>query len=684
MTTETFKHIDLSTNSLTPKDILGWREKEYMEDMFFKAPIYDKIKESIIHQDITLIIGNPLSGKTRIVFDSIKESGQKWNIIIPKKDKKNTEEGYIIPTTITNILVLLDDVDDYCQESNTSLNKLLKHIINSNIKCVITCRRGPEFDRFKKYLNHNIRTRLFLNKYHIERFDKSNPDVANFLSSNKERFKSDIRNFDGNFGSVVLPLDAMRERFSKLKENEKEIPISILLGLKLHYHLLNYENSKGTFSDDKIKHFCKKYINQEISPYEWEEAKNILESTETALNFITSESDINIEEAYIDFLYDSNGNSVDVVHNDFSEKRILSLFNKLYKPEEKQPWGFPVTTRDLNVLIKKAATFKEGKDIFNKIPKSERDSFSYTYLMNLCDGKSELIALYKELRSRGIKTLFVPNHTFIAKFKVFTDLYDSLKELEPKLLEHRNSTTNRLLKLAEQNPEATLNYLFLKEPKIKIYKNPVFNQILLLCCNQYEHFELYLKPAIDILDNLDYPLKKNIIKNIIKLKLYDVAIPLVEKYLVRYDYHNEIANCKKESDHLVSLDNYIKSLKHIEFLSQEQKALTNISKLLLDNPTIVQIGQYKKILSDTHHFLKSKKQELLNLRNTEHLREALILNEIHLTDSSELMTRLEELYRLDYLSKSEFPTLVDRVTDENKLTILNAFLNKTTANKGLA
>lgn len=684
MATETFRHIDLSKNALTPKDILGWREREYIEDMFFKAPIYDKITESIRDKHITLIIGNPLSGKTRIVFDSIKEIGHKWNIIIPKKDKKNTEEGYIIPTTIPNMLVILDDVDDYCQESNPSLNKLLKHIINSNIKCVITCRRGPEFDRFKKYLNHNTRIRLFLNKYHIERFEKSDPNVANFLSSNKERFKSDIRNFDGNFGSIVLPLDAMRERFLKLKEDEKEIPTSILLGLKLHYHLLNYENSKNTFNDTKIKNFCEKFIKQEISPYEWEEAKNILESTETDLNFITSESDINIEEAYIDFLYDSNGNSVDVVYDNFSEKKILTLFNQLYRPEEKQPWGFPVTTRDLNILIKKSATFKEGKEIFNKIPKTERDSFSYTYLMNLCDEKAELIALYKELKNRGIKTLFVPNHTFISKFVAFTALYDALKELEPKLLEHRNGATNRLLNLAELNPEETLNYLFLKESKIKIYKNPVFNQILLLCCNKYEHFEQYIKPAIPILTTLDYTLKKNIIKNIIKLELYYVAIPLIEKHLVRYDYYNEMANCKKQSDPSESLKNYIKSIEFIEFLSQEQKALTNINKLLFANPNIVSQEQFQKILTDTHNFLRNKKKELLNLRNTEHLREALTLNEIHLTNSSELMTRLEELYRLDYLSKRIFPSLVYKVSEENKLTILNEFINKTTANSGLA
>lgn len=304
--------------------------------------------------------------------------------------------------------------------------------------------------------------------------------------------------------------------------------------------------------------------------------------------------------------------------------------------------------------------------------------------MNLCDEKAELIALYKELKNRGIKTLFVPNHTFISKFVAFTALYDALKELEPKLLEHRNGATNRLLNLAELNPEETLNYLFLKESKIKIYKNPVFNQILLLCCNKYEHFEQYIKPAIPILTTLDYTLKKNIIKNIIKLELYYVAIPLIEKHLVRYDYYNEMANCKKQSDPSESLKNYIKSIEFIEFLSQEQKALTNINKLLFANPNIVSQEQFQKILTDTHNFLRNKKKELLNLRNTEHLREALTLNEIHLTNSSELMTRLEELYRLDYLSKRIFPSLVYKVSEENKLTILNEFINKTTANSGLA
>ena len=54
-----------------------------------------------------------------------------------------------------------------------------------------------------------------------------------------------------------------------MTEEEKDIEIAILLGLKLHFHFLNYESSKSEYNDINIKHFSEKYLNRDLSIYEW-------------------------------------------------------------------------------------------------------------------------------------------------------------------------------------------------------------------------------------------------------------------------------------------------------------------------------------------------------------------------------------------------------------------------------
>ncbi|MBK7214815.1 MAG: hypothetical protein IPH88_16305 [Bacteroidales bacterium] len=673
MTKDSYKHFDLSKEKIPRQQILGWRESEYIESLFYHHEVYDQIRYSINNKDITLILGNPLSGKTRIVYDTLKENTN-WNVLIPRKDK--SIEEYILPTHLNNRLVLFDDIDDYCHENNFALNKLMKYIVMSGIKCIITCRTGPEYDKFRRYIERNLFYKVAQNRFHIPRFDKNSPGVAEFLNNNITEFKSNIKNFDGNFGSIVLPLDAMRDRFQFLKDNEKDKAVALLLGLKLHFHFLNYEGSKSEYDDAKIKMFCEKYLSEELTMYEWEEAKNDLESNETSLNFIESTNHICIEEAYLDFLYDSNGNISDVVHDEFNEKRLTALFEKLYKLEEKQAWGFPVTTFDLNRLIKLAPNYKAGKEIFNKIRIQDRNSYSYTYLMFHCEDKTELIKLYQEMRHRRISTLFAPNYTFIGKFDSFIELFDTLKEFDERLLEHLNGTTRRLINLAELKPAESLAHLFAHESLRNIYTNPVYNQLLRTCCMTVEDYNKYLKPALNLFDSLDYNLRKNLIKSIIKLKLVDIATPLVETYLIGYDFHNELGNCYMDVLPAKSLECYLKSLELAETLSHEQKSLININSLILNHPQLFDDTFTSNIVIKSHQFLKNNHTELQRqtIRYTDKLRIFLLINEIRITDKADIQNRLDALFKAEYIPRKTFIHVLRNVDDTEKKDIINDFL----------
>jgi hypothetical protein len=672
MTIEFYKHFDLSKTQLVPKDILDYRDEDYDGELFFDDDVYQRIKSSILTRDVTLILGNPLSGKTRIVYDTLK-SLKKWNLLIPNKSKEIPE--YRLPTNMSQIVVILDDIDDYCIEDNMALNKLLKTILDNRIKCIITCRKGPEFNKLKGYTNSNTFYRITQNKFIIPRFDKrENIAVQNFLTLNISKFKSSIQNFDGNFGSVVMPLDAMRERFHFLKNAEKDKAIAILLGLKLHFHLFNYEGNKSHYDDKKIKFFCEKYLKEELSMSEWEEAKNELISNLTSLNFIDISTEIVIEEAYLDFLTDMNGNCADVVHSDFNEKRLQDLCNKLYLPEQKKAYGFPLTVRDYNMLIKNASSFDEGEKIFNKIHPRDRDSYSFTSLMDLATDKTKLINLYKDMRKNGVKTLFAPNYVFINKFDNFKDLFDVLFELDRRLLDHRNGTTNRLINLAELTPHETLQYLFLKLKPTDIYKNPVYNQIVRLCCTNFDDYTTFVEPALPLLDSLDSTLRKNIIKAIIDLKLFHIALPLVKKYLTKYDYCNEYGNCIKESEPLNAFTSYKNSFEFIEYNSQEQKTLTNLNKVIFSNFNLISEDEKIDIFSKTHKFLNANRNDPKTARTKEFLAEELLLNELMIVPISSLKERLEILITYPYFPLRLFEKIINRVSDADKKTILEEFL----------
>lgn len=206
MAEEYFKEINLD-NNIDPFDFLGARatKEAYQPDVYFSNELYSKISHSIFENQITIIIGNPLSGKTRVAFETFKKM-KSGIVIIPNLDKSINE--YRLPQNSNNQIVFLDDIDDYCyNKDHPALNKLLYYIIRKEIKCVITCRTGPEFDVFKKYIHRKYFTPLTRNKFHIPRLDKKTNDFKEFLNNNTENLKSDLNSFDGNIGSIFLPLD---------------------------------------------------------------------------------------------------------------------------------------------------------------------------------------------------------------------------------------------------------------------------------------------------------------------------------------------------------------------------------------------------------------------------------------------------------------------------------------------
>lgn len=682
-----FKKFYLEKYSLNPVDILDSRGIDF-EDIFFKREVHKEIIDSINTNQLTLIVGNPLAGKTRLVFDTFKKI-KKGIIYIPIKDNSISE--YRLPTTNQKeLIVFLDDVDEYCK--TPALNRLLHYITLKKIKCIITCRTGPEFDIFKKYLNNRNYSKVLENRFHIKPIDKESLDFIKFCELNQKYFKSDIKNFDGNIGSLMLPLDDMRLRFEKLQNVNATLPLGILLALKTHFHFFNYENTKSCYLERNIKEFTERYCNnkEKYDIQEWEKAKEELLVTDIKLNFIDNYFDeqkeedyLYIEEAYLDFYIDKNQNRMDVTFKDLSKNSLTRILNKIYSPEEKSTWGFPMKTRDYNILIKNAKNFNEGKEIFDNIKKPLiKDAHSYMNLADLTEDKAKIIELYNAMKKSGIKTVFIPNYRFINKFDNFNELFDALIKLDPELLKATNGTTSRLKKLAKKNPEESLEYLYRKKSIQEIFENPVYNSIVNLCASSYDDYEKYIKPIIPVLDSLNKPLRKNIIKTILKLKVEHNTEELISKHLSGFDYHNEYANFIQDKDYLTALKNYKDASKLAVDLNQKQKILINQNRVISKNLEKIEEKEIKLIIESTHKFLKRNYEELKKITNTNFLRRYLIVNELNtLKEDKDTQVLILNLLSKKYLPKRDFYNLNSFLNSEIKKEILKETLKiKTTGN----
>lgn|GEM_PF-2328419 len=656
-----YESFDLNNGSLNPISFMGLRGNHYKKDFFFAHPIYDKIKTKIIEDDLIFIVGNPLAGKTRIVYDTLSNL-QKGYIVKPKIDKSIKE--YLLPRR-KDLIVFLDEIDDYCRTNAEAVNKVLFYLIKNKIKCIATCRTGPEFNQLKKALNAHIFSELHSAQILIPRFDKNESSVKSFLISNASRIKN-IESFDGNMGALILPLDDMRKRYTSLVEQDKQLPIAILKGLKLHYHLLNYESKKSFYDDSKILNFCVKYLQEDITKHEWENAKGELTTDETTLNFIDEKEFIIIEEAYLDFLYNENGNSADVVDSTLNKYKIDRLLNDIYKDIiAKKTWGFPTTIFDYNKAIEKTETYEEAIKIFNDIPKYLKpDAYTYTFLIKRTKDIIILKKLYSEMKRNRIKIEHTARNEFAGQFDSFEDLINAFIELDKEIIAARNGTSDRLIKLAKINPKETLDILFKKFSIEQVYSNPVFNEICRQCCNDNDDFINYVEPFIEKLGSLEFPLMLNYIKMCSKINK-PLGLILLDKFCDKstYDYLNEKGNCLREISPYEALGFYIEAEKKSRNEIERIIAKCNYCNLVYEKELIDKIDEAIALSSIVVN-------QKLNIFPAKYLRQAFLLLEIWKTPIANLTETIDALLKRADISKHTFRLIISKIKETDKQKVV--------------
>ena len=274
-----FEIIWKPSSKLTPEDILNLRgfESNGFNAYYYERDIDDLIINKFKNNENILIIGNPISGKSRAVYELLKNFEEKVNVLIPRIQDTSFEDFSIpkIRSLTTRKVAIYNDIDKYASKQNFKYQ--LEELIKRDIQVIATCQTGNEFEILKSILDKDFST-IFGEPIEIKDITK---DTASMISKEVNMELPD--RFDGNLGSIFVALDQMRVRYANLADTDKQI----LINTKFLY-ITGIYNEKSHFSKDKIKLLCKHNSEFELGKYEWDDAFKRL----SGLSLIKEQKDI--------------------------------------------------------------------------------------------------------------------------------------------------------------------------------------------------------------------------------------------------------------------------------------------------------------------------------------------------------------------------------------------------------
>ena len=139
------------TNScnLQPQDVLGLRgQPAYgFRTYYYERPTDRTIKERLANSQNLLVVGKPLAGKTRAIYQALINAPKSFDVIIPRLVDVNLED-FRIPWRLTfwrQKVLLLNDLDKYLEKQNVKY--LIQGFLQAGAIIAASCRAGGEYKK---------------------------------------------------------------------------------------------------------------------------------------------------------------------------------------------------------------------------------------------------------------------------------------------------------------------------------------------------------------------------------------------------------------------------------------------------------------------------------------------------------------------------------------------------------
>ena len=188
---------------------------------FHRNEIESKILENLEENRNIILIGPPLSGKSRMLLNILKKCKEEFIVIKPKFSNIKYED-FKIPKNLFNHkkrkILILDDIHKYLSYEN--FFHLFISFIEKEIQIIATCNSGKELDK--------VENNISISHYNFKNIEISpiTKDTAQLIAKNAGISWMDTE-FDGNIGSIFLPIKEMRKRYVDLSVKERALLASI-------------------------------------------------------------------------------------------------------------------------------------------------------------------------------------------------------------------------------------------------------------------------------------------------------------------------------------------------------------------------------------------------------------------------------------------------------------------------
>ncbi len=294
-----YKIIWKKSSELQPREVLDLRgaPTHGFRDYYYARETDRIIRDKLSASQSFLIVGHPLAGKTRALFQALKTCPKPLDVIIPKIIDVNPVD-FQIPRRLTfwrTRVLLLDDLDKYLEKQN--MTYLIQEFIRAGSMIAATCREGFELQKVGHVLEREMA--LFAEPVQIPRVDRdSGREIARQVGRDLPA------SFDGNIGSILLQLDAMKDRFQAADGIEK----GILRALKRLF-LAGIYYEREIFSLSRVKEVCRKLEALEMQDYQWRQTCERLR--DRGFVEFRGEDALRAEEAYLEVVVQAGFHPLD-------------------------------------------------------------------------------------------------------------------------------------------------------------------------------------------------------------------------------------------------------------------------------------------------------------------------------------------------------------------------------------
>ncbi len=195
------------SSSLRPEEIMGPRglRGRHFHNYYYPRDVDELVKQKILRGENVLLVGRPLSGKTRAIYEALRALGPAHDVLVPQVREVESED-FLIPRHLQfwrKEIVVLDDLDKFLEQD--SFTYLVHKFFARGTIIVASCRSGYEYDRVQSMMERELAL-IFATPIEVTRVSRRQ---AEQVARDTDRRVPD--RFDGNIGSLFLELDTMRE-----------------------------------------------------------------------------------------------------------------------------------------------------------------------------------------------------------------------------------------------------------------------------------------------------------------------------------------------------------------------------------------------------------------------------------------------------------------------------------------